>query len=92
LLETWQDAQLLSGASQDWFDIVSKIDVTIKETTQKETVKARAQNLGDKKLHIIEEQQISLSDFGIQVPSFMCGLVRVKDQIVFNFDLVVDVI
>ena len=89
LLETWQNSQLLDGTNHNWFDIVSKINLTIKETTQVVTVKAKAQYLGDNKLRIVGEHQISMSDFGIEVPKYMCGLVKVRDQIVFNFDLVV---
>jgi len=92
LLETWQDSGLLSTASHSWFDIVSKVNVTIKGITQTNSVNARAQYLGGNKIRITGEQQISMPDFGIEVPKYMCGLVKVKDQIVFNFDLVVEVI
>jgi len=92
LIETWQDAALLNGRNHDWFNIVSKINLTIKETSRTETIKAKAQYLGNNRLRLIGARQISMSDFGIEVPKFMCGLVRVGDQIDFNFDLVVELI
>jgi hypothetical protein len=90
LIETWQDAQLLDGSTHGWFNIISKINLTIKETSKTETVKAKAQYLGGNKLRIVGARQINMSDFGIEVPKFMCGLVKVGDQIDFNFDLVVE--
>ena len=92
LLETWQDAQLLQANDQSWFSIISKINVTIQQTSKVETVNARAQYIGNNKFRITGEQTLHMTDFGIAVPSFMYGLVKVKDEIVFNFDLVVEMV
>ena len=92
LLETWQNAELLQRNDQSWFNVLSKISVTIQETSKVETVNAKAQYLGANKFRIKGEQTLYMTDFGIEVPSFICGLVKVKDEIVFNFDLVVEMV
>jgi hypothetical protein len=90
LLETWQDPELLQGTDQRWFSVRSKIGVTIQQTSKVETVNAKAQYLGANKFRIKGEQTLHMTDFGIEAPKYMCGLVKVKDEIVFNFDLVIE--
>ena len=90
LLETWQNSELMQRNDQSWFNVLSKISVTIQDMSKVETVNAKAQYLGANKFRLKGEQTLHMTEFGIEVPSFMCGLVKVKDEIVFNFDLVVE--
>lgn len=92
LLETWQNSELLQKSDQGWFNVLAKINVTIQQTSKTETVNARAQYMGDNKFRIAGEQKLHMADFGIEAPKYLCGLVKIQDEIVFNFDLVIDLI
>ncbi|HYV95647.1 MAG TPA: YceI family protein [Chitinophagales bacterium] len=92
LLETWQDSSFMKNDSHSWFNVLSSMNVTIKQTSKIQTVRAKAQSIGENKFRIVGAQKLHMKDFGIEVPKYMGGLVRVEDEIVFNFDLVVELI
>jgi hypothetical protein len=92
LLETWQDSSFMKHDSHSWFNVLSSINVTIKQVSKVQTVSAKAQYIGDNKFRIVGAQKLHMRDFGIEVPKYMCGLVKVQDEIVFNFDLVIELI
>ena len=92
LLETWQNSELLQESDQGWFNVLARINVTIQQMSKVETVNARAQYMGDNKFRITGEQKLHMADFGIEATKFLCGLVKIQDEIVFNFDLVLELI
>lgn len=89
LLETIQNPDCLEGKCAGWFDIYAKMNLNITGVTRTRDIKARAKLLAPKKLQLVGQQQLFMTDFGIEPPEAMLGMIKVNDQIDFHFDLVV---
>ncbi|HNM26275.1 MAG TPA: YceI family protein [Saprospiraceae bacterium] len=89
LLETIQNPDCIDGKCQGWFDIYAKMNLTITGVTRTRDIHARAKLLAPKKLQLVGEQTLYMTDFGITPPEAMLGMIRVNDQIDFHFDLIV---
>lgn len=69
--------------------IVAPGKLTIDGQTKDVTLKAKAAN-EDGKLVVDGEQPVVMSDFGIKPPSLMLGALKVADQVVVKFHLVLE--
>lgn len=92
LMEAWKSDYSLFMNETDWFDIVAKTNLNIKETTKIEEVNAKAIRLSDNKYRIKGSQALSMKDYNVTVPQILFGLIQVEDKIVFNFDLVFEIL
>jgi hypothetical protein len=87
LLETRQDPGALRSARRDWFDIQAKVRLTICGVHRIKTVSAKARALSETEFRLQGVQPIAMSEFGIDPPTALFGLIQVQDQIDFHFDL-----
>ena len=92
LLEAWKTDNSSFLNEKDWFDVVSNTNLTIKQTTRNMNVKGKAMRISSNKYRIKGSQEISMKDFNVKVPEIMFGLITVNDKIVFNFDLVFEIL
>lgn len=90
LTETRQDEKCLNGGCKDWFDVQAKARITITNVTKERTIAARAKMLGNNRFQLRGEESLNMSEFGIEPPHAMFGLIKVNDQITFHFDLIVE--
>ncbi len=92
LVKAWKTDGTPFINDSEWFDIESLTYVTIKEKMLQQKVKAKAMRMSLTKYHITGSHVLSMKDYDIKVPEIMFGLVKVKDTIVFHFDLYFEVI
>lgn len=92
LVEAWKENCTSNANEFEWFDVVSKANITIKDVTKLEEVKGKAICLSNNKYRIKGSQVLNMKDFGLEAPKFMLGLIKVEEQIVFHFDLIIELI
>jgi hypothetical protein len=78
--------------SEGWIDLDATTKITIAGTTNPVSIHLKGQKLGEKQFRFIGSRKLKMTDFGIDPPKPMLGLVKVDDQIVINFDLDVTVL
>jgi len=89
LTESWQDEKCLTGGCKDWFDVQTKVRITITNVTKTRSIAAKAKVIGKHRFQLRGEESLNMSEFGIKPPHAMFGLIKVNDKITFHFDLIV---
>jgi hypothetical protein len=91
LIDALQDVKCLHGGCKDWFDIQANVHITLKETTKKEFLYAKAKVLGPNLFQVRGEKALQMSAYGINPPEALFGMIKVNDEIIFKFDLILSV-
>jgi hypothetical protein len=91
MLEAWQTTCATLPEKYIWFDVQSKTIITIRDVTLKQNVSASAMRTGDNTYRIKGNKLLHMNDFKVRMPKFMLGLIRINDEIIFNFDLVFEI-
>jgi len=73
----------------DWFDVDAKVQITITGVTKEKRIKAQARKIGQNQFSLKGAETIHMTEFGIDPPEAMFGLIKVDDPITFHFDLTV---
>ncbi len=89
LMETHQSDRCLEPGFKDWFDVQAKVSITITNVTHTETIQAKAKCEGVNRFRLIGKTDLRMSKFGVTPPEAMFGMIKVNDDITFNFDLIV---
>ncbi len=92
LQEAWKADNSIFLNEMGWFDVISNTNLTIKKTTRNLNVKAKAIRISNNKYRIMGSQELSMKDYNVTVPQIMFGMITVDDKIVFNFDLVFEIL
>ncbi|MBK8556883.1 MAG: YceI family protein [Lewinellaceae bacterium] len=87
LLETWQDANTLQGEYTDWEEVKAKVKIFIAGHYKTYTIAGKVRKNGKNNLQLIGEKMLKMSDFGIDPPEAMFGLIKVDDDISIHFEL-----
>jgi hypothetical protein len=66
-------------------------ELTLSGNTRKERIIVSGQFIGTYQLRITGSHVISMSDFGLEPPSPMMGLIKVNDKMIVNFDVIITV-
>ena len=74
-----------------WALASSKAIITIAGASQAINLRVNTCKLDGNTFRFISKYAINMSDFGIAPPTAMLGMIKVKNQIVINFDLYVQV-
>lgn len=64
-------------------------DLTLSGKTRKERIIVTGQFIGTYQFRITGSHVIKMSDFGLEPPSPMMGLIKVNDQMIVNFDVII---
>ncbi len=72
--------------------IKAETNLTIAGTTRTVEMMVSAQQIGTDKFNIKATKKIKMTDFGIDPPTALLGLVKVKDEITLKFDLDVKIL
>lgn len=91
LVETRQDANQIKNGNSDWFDVRATVKLTITGVTKEKTIQARARKISENRFSLAGEHSLNMSEFGIEPPDALFGLIKVDDLITFHFDLNIDV-
>ncbi len=77
--------------TEEWQHVQAETFMTIAGTTRSLSLTAKAKQIEDEKFMIKSSTEIKMTDFGIDPPTALLGLVKVKDTIVLTFDLSVKI-
>jgi len=91
LLETKQDVSHLKSGNSNWFEVQAKAKLTICGVTRTQHVAAKAQLISPGYFRLCGYQSILMTDFGIDPPTALLGMIKVNNEIEFHFDLYVRV-
>ena len=72
------------------YTIKAIINLTIAGKTVETALDAQAKKINDTSFSIKGEKKISMKDYDMQPPSFMLGAVKTGNDVVLNFDLVLN--
>ena len=72
------------------YTIKAIINLTIAGKTVETALEAQAKKINDTSFSIKGEKKISMKDYDMQPPSFMLGAVKTGNDVVLNFDLVLN--
>lgn len=75
----------------DWIPVSVRSSLTISGQTRTSTIKARMKRLADGSFRFAADHGIRMTDYGVEPPTALLGLIKVKDQIVIHFDIVTQI-
>lgn len=88
-----EEASLKKGlkliGGPDWRQLTSRALLTVAGTTRTVQLEVKARKTGPEAYRFISRYTIKMTDFNIDPPTAMLGLVKVNDQIEINFDLAI---
>jgi hypothetical protein len=87
LVETRQNPDHLKGSA--WFDVDAKVKITITGVTKEKHIKAQARKVSQNQFALKGSETVQMTEFGIDPPEAMFGLIKVNDPITFHFDLTI---
>lgn len=76
----------------EWTDFEVSTDITITCETRRIMIPILVKRLEEHSFRITGGTSLKLCDFAVKAPTALLGLIKVKDEIDFNFDLYVNVI
>lgn len=80
-----EDSPTLS--SESWATLPVKTQITIAGTRRPLHLAVQAKSLGDGHYQLRSKTEVAMSDFGIEPPKPMLGMIKVEDHITISFDL-----
>lgn len=78
-------------STEYWTDLPVQTHITIAGTRRPLHLQMKVKALGTHTYHLISESEIAMSDFGIDPPRPLLGMIKVKDLIRIHFDLKVEI-
>lgn len=88
LLETSHNPEHFeNGKAAQWFDVRAKVKLTITNVSKEQIIEAQAKSTGPNKIALRGEKSLKMSDYGIDPPEALFGLIKVDDLITFHFNL-----
>lgn len=88
------DASVLGQSvnERDWTDIKATATLTITDQSRKVSLAVKGRKLSGNRYRFVSVKELQMTDFGINPPTALFGLIKVRDHIKINFDLIVKVI
>jgi hypothetical protein len=84
--------KFMEGAHDDeWQEVKAETFLTIAGTTRTMNMMVKAKQLGQGTFKIKSSEELKLTDFGIDPPTALLGLVKVKDEMTLHLDLEVKI-
>lgn len=84
------DANVLPGSfknNEEWSMIKVSVALTITNVCKKYSLEVKAQKLGANRYRFVSYLDLLMTDFNIEPPTAMLGLIKVRDKIRINFDI-----
>jgi hypothetical protein len=89
LLENWNESKSTKADAQTWFEVKAKVKITITHVTKEQYVVAKCRLLSKDNFELLGNKEILMSEYGIDPPEAMFGMIKVHDRINFHFHLMV---
>lgn len=89
LLDIKHKTQKLLSESTDWVDMQANASITLAGVTLITELDIQGKKLSDQKFQFKCVKTLKMTDFNIDPPSVMFGIIKVKDEISIDIDLVV---
>ena len=89
LKESRYTAQNLENHRNEWFPVQAQVDITITKVKKAQQILAKARMLDRNRVQLRGEKTLKMSDFGIDPPEALFGMIKVNDEITFHFDMIV---
>ena len=88
LVEThFNPDQLKNGNSDHWYDVRAKVHLTITDVRRTQIIQAKYQKHSTNRFTLRGAKSLKMTDYGIEPPEALFGLIKVDDEITFNFNL-----
>lgn len=88
LLETWYNPEQLKNAGNNqWFAVKAKVKLTITDVTKEQFIEAEAKKTAENQFTLRGEKSLKMTEYGIDPPGALFGLIKVNDLITFHFNL-----
>lgn len=82
-----QEAELVTG--KDWSPLKASSQLTIAGVTQSVVFDVKAKRIAPDRIRLTTSKEVLMTDFGMEPPTAMLGLVKVNNTIRINMDLIV---
>ena len=86
----FHDATIVRGSLDDaseWTDLRMQATMIITDVNQRMTLDVKAKKLGPGRYRFMCSKKMKMTDFKIDPPTALFGLIRVRDEITVNFDI-----
>lgn len=91
LLETTRQSSAQAPGADGWMDITARARLTIAGVSRTIELPVRARQTSPDTYRFVSKHPINMTDFSIDPPTAMMGLVKVNNRIEIHFDLAVEV-
>lgn len=88
-LESIENVRMITAS---WTTLATHTRITIAGTGKSVPIHAQVRKLADNKLQIRAERPLKMSDFGIQPPTALMGMIKTNDDITIKLDLIISVL
>lgn len=88
-LESIENVQAI-GTS--WTTLATHTRISIAGVGKSVPIHARVRKMADNKLQIYAERPLKMSDFGIQPPTALMGMIKTNDDITIKLDLIISIL
>lgn len=82
----------LAETTGEWVRLKANIVITIAGVSKKTTLTVKAKSLGNNRFHFMAQKDLLLSEFKLNPPSPLFGLIKVNDQVTIHLDLITSVV
>lgn len=91
LLEIKEDSCNPLRELKDWVKISAKTNIALNGISKEYTLDITAKKISDNKFRFISTKPILMSDFCVEPPTALMGMVKVQDEIKISLDLEVEI-
>ena len=86
------EANLKKGlASDGWSEIIVRASLSVAGKTRRVYIKAKGQQTSPDRFRFVAEYWLKMTDYGVEPPTALLGLIQVRDDIAIDFDVVAKV-
>lgn len=89
LIEVVQQNTFLNTPQGSWLWINAKANLTIAECTKEVNLEIKGMELDSGRYRFVSSENLKMTSFNIEPPKPMLGLIKVDDEIIIHFDLVI---
>jgi hypothetical protein len=75
----------------EWFDVVAMATLTITDVCKPIVMDVRGVNLGDNRFRFVCSKNVRMTDFNVDPPTALLGLIKVHNDIKINLDITASV-
>lgn len=87
---TLHEATVQGGLDgEGWADITAVATLTITDQSRRVPLSVKGKRLSGNRFRFVSVKELKMTDFGIEPPTALFGLIKVRDKIKINFDLIV---